>query len=549
MQDRFLVEEQFANDFSGLDPLTIGEVVKLLAQPGVILDAPKLAGEWSKVLLGLSEVEVPERDPQYGDVAWRENAVFRRLAQAHLAWAQWLDGVGDEAGGTWESKERERYVKNIVTSTLSPANIAATNPAAIRKAIDTGGKSLLRGGRTFLTDVLKNGGLPRMTDTAPYEVGENVGVSAGTVVYREDMFEIIHYTPSTELVHERPLLFVPPQLGRFYILDLAPERSLVEHAVSSGMQSFMLVWRNPRKDPQTGDGTWGIDDYVAAVVRAFDVVTAIAGTDDLNVLGFCAGGFTSALAQAHLTAKGRNPVHAATYLVTMIDTRRPNLVTPLSTPGTTRQIEKLAKKNAVIDAQRISSHFAWLRPQDLIFGHVINNWLMGEAPRAYDLLAWNDDQVNLTARFIRDATRLMGDGSLVEPGAVTILDTEIDLTALTADKFVVAAQTDHITTWRPCYMTARLLGGETEVAVTNKGHVQTVVSQIAKSRQKFWLAPADTDDPDEWMAGAQEIAGSWWPVWSEWLSKRAGDEIASPEALGSRRYPPRDPAPGRYVRE
>jgi len=550
VDDRFLIEEVLqGSDTAGLDPLQVREVIALLARARVALETPKLAGEWAKIALGLSGIEVPERDAQYGDSAWRDHPVFRRLAQGHLAWTQWIEAMTDNPDSAWENRERTRYVTNIVTGALSPANLPVTNPAAIRKAIDTRGLSLLRGGRTFVRDVVKHGGMPRMTDTRPFTVGQNIGASSGAVVYREEMFELIQYNPTTDTVYERPLLFVPPQLGRYYILDLAPQRSLVEHAVANGFQTFMLVWRNPRKYRQAGHGQWGLDEYVAATIRAFTVVREITGSDDLNLLGFCAGGFTSALAQAHLAARGEQPVHSATYLVTMLDTRRPNLVTPLSTRGVNSELNRMAVEGQVIDAKRIANHFAWLRPKDLVFGHVIHNWLLGEDPDAYDLLAWNDDAANLSARFARDATFLMSKGTLVEPAATTILGTPIDLSQVKIDNFVVAAQTDHITTWRPCYMTTQMLGGKSDMVVVNKGHIQTIVSPVAESRQKYWAATADGPDPNEWLRLADQHVGSWWPRWADWLAKRSGNSKPAPATLGGLKHPPRDPAPGRYVLE
>jgi polyhydroxyalkanoate synthase len=548
--DRFLMDEEFGSGgIGGMDPLQVREVLALLAQPKAALAVPELVAEWAKIVVGLSDVEVPDRDAQYGDKAWRENPIFRRIAQAHLAWAKWIEDSTRYGDGPWENQERARYVTNIVTGALSPANLPATNPAAIRKAVETGGRSLLRGARTFIRDVATNGGMPRMTDTRPFTVGLNMATSAGSVVYREEMFELIQYSPTTEKVRERPLLIVPPQVGRYYILDLAPQRSLVEHAVSNGMQTFMLVWRNPRKNRQAGHGEWGIEDYMSAVIRAFDVVREIAGAEDLNMVGFCAGGVTTALTQAHLAARGEQPVHSATYLVTMLDTQRPNLVTPLATRGVNSELNKLADRREVIDAKKVSNHFAWLRPSDLVFGHVINNWLLGEEPSAYDLLAWNDDAANLTAKFVADATALMSSGALAEPGAVTLLGTEIDLSQVKVDNFLVAAHTDHITTWRPCYMTSQLLGGDSQMVIVNKGHIQTIVSPVAKSRQKYWAGPADAQDPDEWIQQAEQKAGSWWPQWIEWLTRRSGEEKAAPERLGSLKYPAREPAPGRYVLE
>jgi polyhydroxyalkanoate synthase len=550
MDNRTPVEEALAGgNAGGLDPLQIREVVGLLTQPKVMLEAPKLAAEWTKVALGLSDVEVPERDAQYNDRAWREHPVFRRLAQGHLAWTKWIEDMTDDPAAPWESQERAGYVTRIVTGALSPANLLPTNPAALRKAIDTGGLSILRGGRTFVQDVMRNGGMPRMTDTRPFRVGENMACSPGSVVYREDMFELIQYTPATENVRERPMLVVPPQVGRYYILDLAPGQSLVEHAVANGIQTFMLVWRNPRKGRKTGHGEWGLEEYMSAQVRAFDVVREIAGTDDLNLLGFCAGGFTSALTQAHLAALGEKPVHAATYLVTVLDTRRPNLVTPLTTKGINTELSKRATKNEIIDARTVSNHFAWLRPKDLVYGHVIHNWLLGEEPSSYNLLAWNDDAANMTAKFVRDTTALMSAGELVEPDEVTLLGTPIDLSSVKVDNFVVAAQTDHITTWRPCYMTSQLLGGDSEMVVVNKGHVQTIVSPVEKSRQKYWAGPAAAPDPDEWLEQTEQHAGSWWPHWSAWLTARSGKEVPAPATLGSASHPQREPAPGRYVLE
>ena len=550
MDEQSLVDEALGGVAAeGLDPLQAREVLALLMQPRVGLDAPKLAAEWVKVALGLSEIDIPERDPQYRDRAWREHPLFHRLAQGHLAWAKWIEAMTDDPAAAWHTQERTRYVTNIVTGALSPANLLATNPAALRKTIDTGGMSILRGGRTFLHDLVHNGGLPHMTDTRPFTVGLNMGCSPGAVVYREEMFELIQYSPTTTKVRERPLLMVPPQLGRYYILDLAPQRSLVEFAVSSGMQTFMLVWRNPRKDKQAGHGAWGLEDYMSAVARACTVVREIAGADDLNLLGFCAGGFTSALTQAHLAALGEQPVHSATYLVTMLDARQPNLVTPLATRAVSRELNKLADNQEIVDAKRIASHFAWLRPKDLVFGHAIHNWLLGEEPSAYDLLAWNDDQVNMSAKFIRDAITPMCSGAFIEPGAVKLSGTPIDLSQVKVDTFIVAAQTDHITTWRPCYMTSQLLGGHSEVVVVNKGHIQTIVSPIEKSRQKYWAGPAAGPDPDEWLHQTEQFSGSWWPHWGAWLTARSGSEKPASTTLGSLQHPARDPAPGLYVRE
>ncbi|MFC7446850.1 PHA/PHB synthase family protein [Rhodococcus daqingensis] len=550
--DTSLVEQALGGgDTSGaLDPLQIGEVLGRLIDPrAVAVEAPKVVAEWAKVALGLSDIEVPERDAQYGDPLWRQHPAFRRLAQGHLAWTQAVERMAEEDGAAWQDRERARYVTNILTGALSPANFLPTNPTAIKRAIDTGGLSLLRGARNFVHDVATNRGMPAMTDSSPFTVGENLACSPGAVVYREEMFELLQYSPTTENVRERPLLVVPPQVGRHYILDLSPGRSLVEFAIASGVQTFTLVWRNPSTDPDCGHGNWGLEDYMSAVIRAFDVVKEITGAEDLNLLGFCAGGFTSALAQAHLAAKGSRPIHAATYLVTMLDTRQPNMVTTLTTPGVDTALTRSADRSTVIDAKTIAHNFNWMRPKDLVYGYAINNWLLGEAPSAYDLLAWNDDAANISAAYVRDSTALMASGDLVTPGGTTLLGTQIDLSAVESDNFIVAAQTDHITTWRPCYMTSQLLGGDSEMVVVNKGHIQTIVSPIEKSRQKYWAGPPTGPDPDQWREQAGQHSGSWWPHWAEWLIPRSGAEQVAPDRLGSIKYPARESAPGQYVHE
>jgi polyhydroxyalkanoate synthase subunit PhaC len=532
------------------DPMQVRAVLGLLARPQVLAaETPRLLAEWTKVALGLSEIEVPSRDPLYGDRRWRENPVFRRLAQSHLAWTEAIERMTNEDGGNWASERRARYLTDIFTGAVSPANFLPTNPAAVARAIDTGGLSVLRGTRNFLRDVKDNRGMPSMVDTRPFTVGENLACSPGAVVYREDMFELLQYTSATEQVRERPLLFVPPELNRYYVLDLAPGRSMVEYAVSHGLQTFMVVWRNPRKDPALGHGRWGLDDYLEAHIRAFDLVREITGAEDINLVGLCAGGMTSALVQAHLAAREMNPVHATTYLVTMLDAREPNGVTMMATPGVATTLSRDAARAAVIDAKTVAHNFAWMRPKDLVYNYVIHDWLLGEDPPAFDVLAWNDDATNMSATFSRDSNGLLASGKLVEPGGVTLLGTPIDMSLVKSDGFFVAGQRDHITTWRPCYMTSQLLGGDKHVVIVNSGHIQTFVNPPGQSRYKYWIAPASSAHPDAWLKQAEQHDGSWWPAWLEWLLPKSGTEKAAPASLGSTSHPPQEPAPGTYVHE
>jgi len=534
---------------AALDPMRMGTALADLMNPAMLAaEAPRLAAELVKVGLGSSALE-PGEDRRFADSAWRENPFYRLIGQSYLAWEQSVERLVEQQQGSWPRRERARFLANILTAGLSPTNFLLGNPAAIRRAFETQGLSLACGARNFSRDVINNRGMPQMVDSSSLKVGENLAVSPGAVVYREEMFELLQYVPTTAAVRERPLLFVPPEVNKYYILDLAPGRSMVEYAISRGVQTFMLVWRNPRLDKSLGHGHWGMGDYIAAQLRAFDVVREISGAHDLNLVGLCAGGMTSALAQAHLAAQGANPVHAAAYLVTMLDGRQRNMVGTLATPQAKSVLAREARKGTVIDSKTLAHSFAWMRPNDLVYSYLVNDWLLGNDAPAFDVLAWNDDAANLSAALALDSNALLTSGKVTEPNGVSFLDTPIDLSKVTCDVFLVAGLRDHITAWRACYMTSQLLGGDTQVAIVDSGHIQSFVNPVGKSRYQYWWGPASEADPDAWLAQAEVRDGSWWPLWAEWLLARSGEEKPSPSGLGSDRYPPGEPAPGRYVHE
>jgi polyhydroxyalkanoate synthase subunit PhaC len=534
---------------AALDPMQMGTALADLMNPAILAtEAPRFAAELVKVGLGLSKLEFG-KDQRFADPAWRDNPLYRLIGQSYLAWEQSVGRlVGHQQGG-WQRQERARYLANILTGGLSPTNFLFGNPAALKRVLETGGLSLAHGARNFSRDLLTNRGMPQMVDSRPFRLGKNLAVTPGAVVYREEMFELLQYMPSTTAVRERPLLFVPPEINKYYVLDLAPGRSVVEYAISQGMQTFMLVWRNPRPDKSLGHGHWGMDQYLAAHVRAFDVVREITGAEDLNLVGLCAGGMTGALAQAHLATRSASPVRAATYLVTMIDGRQPNMVGTLATPQSESVLAREARKGTVIDRKTMAHNFAWMRPNDLVYSYLVNDWLLGNDAPAFDVLAWNEDATNLSAALALDTNELLTTEKVTVPGGVSFLGTPIDLSKVTSDAFLVAGLRDHITPWRPSYMTSQLLGGDTQMVIVNSGHIQSFVNPVGKSRYQYWWGPAGGADPDAWLAQAEVHDGSWWPRWSEWLLSRSGEEKPSPPGLGSDRYPPGDPAPGRYVRE
>jgi polyhydroxyalkanoate synthase len=509
-------------------------------------ESVRVATELARVALGTSDVEPSPRDKRFSDPAWSENPLYRRWAQAYLVWAAGVQRLATRPRDDWRRESRAQSAATKIVDAAAPSNLLVGNPAALKRAFDTGGASLVRGWRNAARDLLRHGGMPEQVDRRPFTVGENLAATPGAVVHREEMFELLEYRPVTATVRERPLLMIPPQVNKHYFLDLAPGRSMTEYMVSRGIRYFTLVWRNPRRE----HGHWGIDDHVSAQLRAMDVVRQIAGSDSIHLLGACAGGLTGALMLGHLAARGEDDaVRTATFAISMIDSRLPNPLSAIATDRTLRSIATDAEKGVVYDADRIARAFAWMRPNDLVYSYVVNNWLLGEDPPAFDILAWNNDGANLASAFYSDMLELYANNTAANPGGLEVLGERIDLGKVQCDSFIIAGMNDHITPWGPGYMTSRLLGGETEVVVTTTGHIQTMVNPPGKPRARYFAGSADGADPEAWHAQAEEHEGSWWPRYADWLLARSGPEREAPAEPGSPRHRPLGPAPGIYVLE
>jgi len=451
----------------------------------------------------------------------------------------------ESVDGSWQNKARARFAADVITAALSPANYLGTNPAALRKAAETGGLSLMHGAQNMLRD-LARGGMPSMVDRTQFVVGKDLACSPGAVVYREEMFELLQYAPATPRVHAVPLLMIPPQINRHYILDLSPGRSLVEFAVSQGIKVFMVVWRNP--DSRLGHGSWGLDDYLAAEERANEVVKKIARSDKVNLLGLCAGGITLSYVLAHYAATGNESAGSATFVVTMLTGEKANVVGMMDTRQARAVLEQAAAAEQIVPGTALRSVFAMLRPNDLVYNYLVSGWLMGQSPAPFDVLAWNDDATRTTAKFALDSSRLAMDG-WPGPGPV-LLGVPTDFSKVTCDSYHVGGYTDHITAWRACYDTAHLVGGaDKQMTLIRSGHIQSVVYPADSTRYDRWYAPPTPTDPDQWLGTAEVEKGSWWGPWTQWLTARSGPTRQAPATLGNRQYPPLDPAPGTYVRQ
>jgi polyhydroxyalkanoate synthase subunit PhaC len=526
----------------------VGGLAAALSQGTTVAgEAGRLSAELIRIAWGRSDVAPAQGDRRFADPAWTSNPAFRMIQQSYLASAQALDRIvaamGDRSGGTMP--ERAQLAANIVASAAAPTNFLISNPAALKRAFDTGGMSLARGARNFARDVRHNGGMPSMIEPGAFEVGRDLAVTPGAVVARDAVAEVLQYAAATDTVFQRPVLVVPPPIGRFYFLDLRPGRSFVEYATSRGLQTFMLSWRNPA----AGQSHWDLDTYAGTVSAAIDTIREITGSPDVNLIGFCAGGIITTTVLNHLAATGDHRVHSMSYAVTLLDFGLRAPITAFSGRGLIAFAGYRSRRQGIITSRQMGSAFTWLRPDDLVFNYWVNNYLMGDRPPAFDILAWNADGTNLPGALHGQFLDIFRDNLLTRPGRLSVLGTPLRLRTITVPAFVAGAVADHLTPWKGCYRTTQLLGGPSTFVLSYSGHIASLVNPPGNPKAHYWTGGTPREDPERWLAGAERHQGSWWEAWSDWITARAGGRRPSPETPGSERYPVLGPAPGLYVRD
>jgi polyhydroxyalkanoate synthase len=551
LAERTLVTAMTINPLAALDRSQIFAAVARVAARALVRPAPlarrtaRLAAEVAEIALGTATRTPEASDRQFADVTFREHPLYRRLMQLYLAWRESLIALVDELDLDAKSRARGLFALRLLTEAVAPTNTLLGNPAALKRAFDTGGASLWNGVRHLVHDWIENGGMPAQVDERSFHVGENLAVTPGQVVFRSPVLELIQYAPTTATVFQRPLVMIPPQINKYYILDLAPRRSLVEYAVARGFQVFAVSWRNPTAEQRE----WGLDTYVGALREATDVARRIAGSDQVNVLGACAGGITTALLLGHLAAVGDDRVASATFPVTVLDTSVESAMDLLASEKTVAAALARSQKKGVLSGREMARVFAWLRPNDLVWSYWVNNYLLGAAPPAFDILYWNNDSTNLPATLHAEFLDLFVKNSLCHPGALEVLGTPIDLGKVRADVYAVGALTDHITPWQACYRTPRLFGGKRTFVESASGHIQAIVNPPGNAKSLFLASDAYEPDEQLWLKGAREHRGTWWDHWVAWLIEHSGPERPSPASLGNDTYPPLMAAPGRYVHQ
>ena len=503
-----------------------------------------------QILTGKSEIEPNPKDRRFQDPAFRFNPFFRAGMQYFLAVEKgtkhWLDDLDLDA----IERDRASFISQIIIDALSPTNTFAGNPMAQKRAIDSGGLSLIKGLKNAYDDMMNNDFMVSQVDKKPFKLGENVATSEGAVVYRSEIMELIHYAPTTGKVYEVPQLTIPPQINKMYINDLSPEKSVVKFQVDNGIQTFVISWRNPSEE----QGVWGMADYVDACIEALDVIQEITGSDTVNVSGGCSGGQTMSVLLSKLASEKDDRIGSATMMVCVLepkpgDTEASSLV---SENGIKLAKQRAARKG-VIEGSSMARGFAWLRPNDLIWNYVINNYLMGEDPPAFDVLFWNADATNLSATLMGDFLDLFEANAYAEPGTYDVAGHTLDLTKVKSDLFILGGVTDHITPWRACYRSTQLFGSkDVEFVLSHSGHMQAILNPPGNPKARYYKAKKKAKPPksvDKWMEGTEEVGESWWPYWMKWLQKRSGDEKAAPKSVGSKKHKALDPAPGTYVLE
>jgi polyhydroxyalkanoate synthase subunit PhaC len=489
-------------------------------------------------------------DRRFSAPDWTENPYYETLKESYLLASEYLLNEAEETDGqdTEEQRRLRFHLKQFVDA-MAPVNFLLTNPAALKKAFETGGTSLAEGTRNLLADLEE--GRMSMTDANAFQPGENLAITPGKVVYRNDLIELIQYEPSTDKVRETPIVFFPPWINKYYILDLQPKNSMVKYLVDEGFTVFMVSWKNP--DASMEDTKF--EDYMKkGPLAAVEVVKDITGSEKVNPVGYCVGGTLLAVTLAWLAEGGdENPFNASTFMVSLQDFAEVGDTAVFMDEPQVEFMEQQMMERGYLDNRKMANMFNLLRSNDLIWSNVVNNYLLGQKPPAFDLLYWNADGT----RMARDAhsfyiRNTYLENNLIEPGKVEVDGRPIDLTKIEGEAYAVGAEKDHIVPWHSAWRIGQLTNLKTRFALANSGHIAGMINPPSKGKGKHWVNESgdagSASSSEEWRANATEHEGSWWEDWTDWLEPFSGDKVDPPK-MGSEKYPPIEDAPGTYVKE
>ncbi|HSW14480.1 MAG TPA: alpha/beta fold hydrolase [Solimonas sp.] len=521
-------------------------VLKLAAaQPRLTAKtAVSFGRELAQVLRDRSELAPAPKDRRFSDVAWKDDPRYRRWLQSWLALEQtvgeWLEAQQLPA----HSHARLQFMASLVTDAVAPSNFP-WQPEAVKRFRETGGHSAVDGLKNLWRDLRDNRGLPAQVDKTRFRIGENLASTPGSVVLRTELMELIQYRPTTEQVHELPVLIVPPQINKYYVFDITPEKSVVKALLEQGLQVFVISWRNPGAEHRD----WGLAEYAAAIDTAVSAICNLGAVQRVNLVGACAGGMTLASYVAARAAAGDARVNSLTLMVNVLDISAVG-DTPMGLFATPRAIaaaKRYSQAKGVLDGKDMATAFAWLRPNDLIWNYWVNNVLLGNTPPAFDVLYWNNDSTRLPARLHGEFMDIYNDNALTRPGKLRLHGVPVDLGRVKCDSYLLSGTTDHITPWKACYRSTQLFGGNKTFVLSSSGHIQSILNPPGNKKAAFWTGGNTGPDAETWQAGAERHDGSWWPHWHAWLKQRSGAMQAAPAQEGSADYPVLAAAPGQYV--
>ena len=562
-KDERSLAEQIADEASentlALNPLVGLRTEDLRAAAGTVMKAlagqPQLlaqqwlsfAGEFSKIVTGQSDLAADARDRRFADPAWKTSPLHKAVMQSYMAWGKAVTETVEKTSLPDRDAARARLLTSILVDTMAPSNNPLLNPTAVKTLVDSGGKSALSGLKNFLDDMTKNGGLPSSVDTSKFKVGENLANTPGTVVFKNEVLELVHYTATTEKVYRRPVLIVPPQINKYYSVDLSPDKSMIKFLLANGLQPYCVSWRNPTAEQRD----WTLETYILALDEACNAARDITGSDTVNIMGSCSGGITLSTYVAWLAAQKKQKINAVILAVCVLDTMAStdNDFAAFVTPESVMAAKQMSKLRGVLDGHEMAKMFAWMRPNDLIWNYWVNNYLLGNQPPAFDVLYWNADTTRLPAGLHGDFLDLIFSNPFVNAGRMEIDGTKIDMKKVKHETYVIGGTTDHITPWKAVYQTARLYGDDATFILSNSGHLQSLLNPPGNPKAWFVKGQAKAKQPDAWTATATKHEGSWWLDWAQRLKAASGDEIDAPKDAGSKKHKVLGAAPGTYVFE
>jgi polyhydroxyalkanoate synthase len=540
---------------AGVDPGALASALaeaalNIASQPGsaarslgeLVLEEGAVGLDVARGLLGVdgeSRVKPDPGDRRFADRAWRENPFLRGAAESYLVASRWAERTLDGATLPQEKKRKAQFVLRLLLDAAAPSNAVWLHPSVLKEAIDTGGLSVARGFANFVEDLVRNGGLPRQVDPGAFEVGKTLAATPGRVVFRNDLIELLAYEPQTETVFARPLLYSPPWVNKYYVMDLAPGRSFVEYAVGQGFTVFAISYRNP--DESMAKVT--LDDYLRdGLLAALDQAATITGASQVNVFGVCLGGTLTAMALGLLAARGEaKRIGSAALVNTLVDYSDPGEIAIFTDEQAVERIERRTARRGYLKASEMAAAFTWMRGNDLVWSYVVSSWGMGKRPPPFDILAWNADGTRLPAAMHSQYLRACYLENRLANGDLVLDGTAVELSRVDTPLYVVGCERDHIAPWRTTYRTTQLVRGERRFVLGKSGHIAGMVVPTDNPKAAFWTNEKLPPDPEQWLDGANVQDGSWWEDWAAWASARSGERVTPPS------LPDGDPAPGSYV--